>query len=91
MEKLSQFELDILRRVGATNQHAGIGVSGSYAMVVWHGRYGIEMGPVRWFANRGDQGMYYSCSPFPGAWSDVPEANIIRVRHINALSFPVGE
>lgn len=90
MDKLSQFELDILRRVGTPNQHQGVGLYGIYAFAVWNGREGIEMGPVRWGASTQD-GLHYSCSPFPGAWTYVKESDILRVRHVHALSIPVGE
>lgn len=86
MDKLSELELDILRRV-RWSDHPGMGVYRVYAFAVWNGSDGIEMGPVRWHYE--EDGKYrYSCSPFPGAWTSVAEKDILRVRHVGALGIP---
>ncbi len=88
MAELSELELDVLRKVRWPDL-AGMGMDGVYAFAVWNGRDGIEMGPVRWHYE--EDGKYrYSCSPFPGAWTIVPEKDILRVRHVGALGIPVA-
>lgn len=82
MVQLSDLELKILGDIPTS------GTSKARAYAVWAGRGGkIEMGPVRWRweQSQGDAaGMYYECSPFPGAWSTVHESRILRVRHLGA-------
>lgn len=91
MGKLMSVELEILHAVPVS------GVLRPYAYAVWTDREGVvQMGPVRYRHartkpcrefTRDASEWEYSCSPFPGAWSNhVPESAILRVRHLAAMS-----
>ena len=43
----------------------------------------IEMGPCRGASKAGGHVTenMYDCSPFPGAWTRIPESSILRVTH----------
>lgn len=77
---LSSLELEILHSV------PNGGELKPYAYALYIGREGLEMGPVRMARETTDGKRVYSISPFPGAWNDdVPEADIVRVRHLQAF------
>ncbi|MFF6801086.1 hypothetical protein [Streptomyces sp. NPDC012616] len=82
---LMALELDILHSVPEA------GALKPMAYAVWTDRDGeVQMGPVRARhvqSSHEGAGMYYECSPFPGAWDrHVPEERIMRVRHLQAMS-----
>lgn len=81
---LGALELEILREIPTE------GVQRTYAYAVWRDRRRdgeLQMGPVRMRRELRDGGMEYECSPFPGGWDwHVSETDIVRVRHVDALS-----
>lgn len=78
--KLGRYELSLLQEVGENSALS------PYAYIAWENSDGeIEFGPVRWKTVYRDVETHYSASPFPGAWSNVPEGRILRVRHPDAM------
>lgn len=81
---LMDLELKILAEVPES------GALRPYAYAVWAGQDGsVEMGPVRIRRSvvqpDDTAGWEYDCSPIPGAWVQVPESRIMRVRHLGAM------
>ena len=90
MGKLFDGEMMILREIPTEGRLS------PRAYAVWTDTEGrVQMGPVRLRRLRGAlerqdgdslSAYVYSCSPFPGSWTDVPEGRILRVRHLGAMS-----
>lgn len=75
---ISEFEKSILETPSVDGE--------DIAVVVWVARDGqLEFGRCRWRSDKGDHGVFYSVSPFPGAWTEITESQIVRVRHPRAM------
>jgi hypothetical protein len=88
--ELSHLELEILNdildnKIEGTKKHEMSYPTVAYIAWIENGK--VEMGPVRWGHRNSmpKQCDRWSASPFPGAWSDVPMKDIVRVRHIDAI------
>lgn len=80
---LGTLENEILDSIVKETQGGAYEMTRGYA--VWINERGdIQMGTIRW-AHEYAGTAYYSCSPFPGAWTDVPRGNILRVSAPAAL------
>lgn len=84
---ISDFEREILTRTDVAKPE-GMGYP-TVAYITWVSQGNrVQMGRVRWAFGPNDTGretLTVSASPFPGAWVYVDEADILVVRHPEAM------